>query len=421
MNYCARCLYPENAKPYIIFDDQGVCSGCRVAEAYERVDWTEREQQLQGILRDYQSRARDAHAHYDCIIPVSGGKDSHYQVHLIKHVYGLNPLLVTYNHLFNAPLGLRNLENLFQRMSCDLVRFSSGPETVRKISKHMLKRVGDPTWHYHAGILTVPIQMAVRFNIPLIIWAENNFSNLVGTFNPQDMVEFSRKHRKDFGLRGVEADELIGEESGLDWSDIGPFLYPDDDDIERVGVRGIYLSNFVRWNEHEQALAMHRTYDFQPSATTRERTFNRYAKLDDLHANGVHDYLKYLKFGYGRATDDASTHIRAGLMTREEGIELVRKHDHARPNDLETWLDFVEMSEDEFFTNIDPLRDPQIWDRAPNGQWIATDSVTNHIDDPATIDARLPLKEDANYDFPRGRYAMSDPRWLLEYDGYKYL
>jgi len=421
MRYCARCLYPENAKPYIIFDDDGVCSGCRVAEAYEKVDWPARETLLREILEDYKARARAAGSHYDCIVPVSGGKDSHFQVHLIKNVYGLNPLLVCYNHLFNAPLGIRNLENLFAKMSCDLLRFSSAPEAVRGISRYMLKTVGDLTWHYHAGILTVPIQMAVRFEVPLIIWAENNFSNLVGTFNPDDMVEFSRKHRKDFGLRGIEADELLNADSGLTWQDIGPFLYPDDEAIGRVGVRGIYLSNFVRWHEYDQALEMHRRYDFQPARSARERTFNRYAKLDDLHANGAHDYLKYLKFGYGRATDDAGTLIRLGMMTREEGIEMVKRHDGARPRDLDLWLDFVGMTEDKFMAHVDPLRDPEIWARDESGAWRTLDSVANHANAPGVDAARLPLKANRPQDFPRGRYDLEDPRWLLEYDGYKIL
>jgi N-acetyl sugar amidotransferase len=420
MRYCARCVYPENAKPYIIFDDEGVCSGCRVAEAYNEVNWADRERQLEEILETTKRKARDNKAHYDCLIPVSGGKDSHYQAHIVKKKYGLSPLFVTYNHLFNAPLGLRNLENLFQKFSCDLIRYSSAPESVRKISRYMLKRVGDMTWHYHAGILTVPIQFAVRFKIPLIIWAENNFSNLVGTFNPQDMVEFSRKARKDLGLRGVEADDLLNDESGLTWQDIAPFLYPDDKEIEAVGVRGIYLSNFVRWNEHEQALLMNELYDFQPTKSVRDRTFNRYAKLDDLHANGVHDYLKYLKFGYGRATDDSSTLIRAGLMTREEGIEKVKAFDHQRPSDLDVWLSFVGMTEKEFMDYVEPQRDPSIWQKDASG-WRAKDSVANHIEGDAIERARLPLRTNASADYPPGRYDLTDKRWLTEFDGYKFL
>ena len=416
MRYCKRCLYPENAKPYIIFDEEGVCSGCRTSEQYEKVNWTDREKQLKDILTEYKIKAQKNKSHYDCIIPVSGGKDSHFQAHIIKKKYGLNPLFVTYNHIFNAPLGIRNLHNLVVKFNCDIIRFTTNPESVRKISKYMLKRCGDLTWHYHSGILTFPIQIAVRFKIPLIIWAENNFYYIVGTFNPDDMVEFSRKHRKDFGLRGIEAEEMVGRD-GIDWKDIAPFVYPSDEEMESVGVRGIYLSNFLLWDDKNQAELMHKLYDFQPARGPRDRTFNLYAKLDDYHANGAHDYLKYLKFGYGRATDDASILIRKGIITREEGIEMVRRYDHVRPRDLDIWLRFVNMQESKFYELIDPLRDDAIWEKDNEGVWVVKDSIANHINDSSVDNVRLPLSN-RQKEFKEGLYPMEDPRWLLEYDGY---
>ncbi len=176
MEYCARCLYPENAKPSIIFDEHGVCSGCRYHESRQKIDWSERQKKFEEILFKYKEEVRKKNQPYDCIIPVSGGKDSHYQVHLIKNVYGLNPLLVTYNHAFNTQLGVRNLNNLVDKLGCDLIRFTSNTHSVRKIARHMLKEVGDVTWHYHAGIRTFPFQVAVNYNIPLIIWGEHGFA-----------------------------------------------------------------------------------------------------------------------------------------------------------------------------------------------------------------------------------------------------
>ncbi len=416
MRYCIRCVYPENAKPYIIFDDDGVCSGCRTSEQYYKVDWKERESIFKEILEEYKIKAEKNKSHYDCIIPVSGGKDSHYQAHIIKNKYGLNPLFVTYNHLFNAPLGVRNLHNLINKFNCDLVRFTTNPGTARKISRYMLKKCGDLTWHYHCGILTFPIQVAVRYKIPLIIWAENNFYYNVGAFNPGDMVEFSRKHRKDFGLRGLEAEGMIGHDD-ITRGDISPFVYPSDEEIEGVGVRGIYLSNFILWDEKKQGEMMIDMYDFQPAKAPRDRTFNLYAKLDDYHANGAHDYLKFLKFGYGRATDDAAIMIRAGRMTREEGIELVNKHDHVRPRDLDVWLNFVGMDEKEFLGHVESQRDPDIWEKNDKGDWVMNDSVANHVNDLNVDKVRLPIKEGEG-SFIEGRYPMEDPRWLLDYDGY---
>ena len=180
MRYCQRCCYPENAQPSIIFDEHGVCSGCRVVESRPSIDWAERERWLVELLDEYKAKAKAAKNPYDCIIPVSGGKDSHYQAYLMKVKYGMNPLLVTYNHLFNTKVGLRNLENMFSKFSCDLIRFSSNPDSVRKIARYMLEKVGDVTWHYHAGIMTFPIQIAVKYRIPLMIWGEEGFSELTG-------------------------------------------------------------------------------------------------------------------------------------------------------------------------------------------------------------------------------------------------
>ena len=219
MEYCSRCVLPRNAKPYIIFDEKNVCSGCSSAEKNDIVDWQERENKLNEIFEKYKLIAKNNNNIYDCIIPVSGGKDSHYQVHIVKEKYGLNPLLVTYNHLFNTPLGNRNLKNLIEKMSCDHIRYSSSIDSVKKLSRYMLKKCGDVTWHYHAGITTFPIQMAVKFNIPLIVWAENNYSNLTGIFDPDDMVEFSRKSRKDLALRGIEAADAVGHDN-IDEKDI---------------------------------------------------------------------------------------------------------------------------------------------------------------------------------------------------------
>lgn len=393
MDYCARCLYPANARPAIILDDDGICSGCRYHESRQAVNWAERERMLRMLLEEFRRRAREAGQIYDCIVPVSGGKDSHYQVYLIKVVYGLNPLLVTFNHGFNTRLGIRNLTNLVKQFGCDLIRVTVSPESVRRIARHMVRRVGDLTWHYHAGIKTLPFQIAVRHRIPLIIWGEHGFAELTGMFTLDDLVEFTKWSRQEHDMRGVEAEDLITPESGITREDIAPYIYPSDDEIEGLGVRGIYLSNFVNWDAKQQAELMIDKYEFAPVPHRRARTFNLYSKTDD-HANEVHDYMKYLKFGYGRATDDASTEIRHGRMTREEGIEMVRRHDAARPLAYDTYLRFLGMSEAEFEACLDGMRDPDIWERGPDGRWRATDWVGNHAGGPAVERARVPQSAD---------------------------
>lgn len=393
MKYCVRCVYPANARPYIILDDDGVCSGCRLHESRPAIDWEERMGWLKELLEEYKAKARETDSPYDCIIPVSGGKDSHYQTYLIKEVFGMNPLLVCYNHIFNTKRGIRNLTNLVSRFGCDLQRFTLSPETARKLSRYMLKKVGDITWHYHAGIMTFPIQMAVKYKIPLIVWGEHGFADLLGMFNQDDMVEFSKKVRQEHSMRGFEPEDIANDpESGLTMRDLAVFQYPSDEEIEEVGVRGIHLSNYMNWDARRQTKLMIEKFGFE-TAVKREKTFHLYDKLDDIHADGAHDYLKYLKFGYGRATDDASMEIRHRRMTREEGIDMVRKYDHVRPSDLDIFLRFAGITEEEFEESVEHLRDPQIWERV-NGRWRVKDSVANHINDEGVEAARLPLVED---------------------------
>ena len=378
MKYCARCLYPENAKPTIIFDDEGVCSGCRYHESrsHQDVDWEERWQMLEEIASDAKKMAKERHNAHDCIVPVSGGKDSHYQVWLLKEKLGLNPLLVTFNHAFNTAAGIRNLRNLVTKSGCDLVRYTAGITQVRKLSRLMLEKVGDITWHYHAGIRTFPFQVACEKNIPLIVWGEHGFAELTGIVTLHDFVEHTRWTRKEHDMRGLEPEDLIGQ-GGVTEQDIAPYIYPTDDALEQTEVRGIYLSNFINWSNLANTRHMIETWNFGTITYERQRTFSLFSKIED-HANDVHDYLKYLKFGYGRATDDASMEIRHGRMSREEGIDMVKRYDAQEPHSLDFYCKFLGISKTQFYELLDNQRDQQIWSQSPNGVWETRDSVWQH-------------------------------------------
>jgi N-acetyl sugar amidotransferase len=393
MNYCTRCTYPANAKPGIVFDEYGVCSGCRLIESRPEVDWISREKLLHEILLEHKLKQRAKGNPYDCIIPVSGGKDSTYQVWLLRKKYQINPLLVTYNHTFNTPLGIRNLTNLIDVMDCNLIRFTTAPGAARRLSKYMLQKVGDITWHYHAGIQTFPSQIAVKYEVPLIVWGEEGYSELVGMHNQDDLVEFTKKKRQEHSMRGFEPEDLLNEpDCPVTEYDLQPFSYPSDEDLERVGVRGIYLSNYLSWNARKQTELVIRECGFE-TAQSRERTFNIYDKLEDVHANGLHDYLKYLKFGYGRATDDAATEIRHGRMTREEGINMVLKYDDVRPSDTDIFLNSVGISEKEMLKLLDDMRDPAIWSRVGGDLWERNDNIGNHRNDKYVDEVKVQLAE----------------------------
>lgn len=328
------------------------------------------------ILEEAKHIAKKRGNSHDCIVPVSGGKDSHYQVWLLKEKFGMNPLLVTFNHAYNTPAGNRNLYNLVEKSGCDFVRYTAGLDSVRRISRHMLQTVGDLTWHYHAGIRTYPFQVAVERDIPLIVWGEHGFAELTGIVSLEDFVEFTRWTRKEHDMRGYEPQDLIGK-GGITGQDIAPYIYPSDEDIARVEVRGIYLSNFLPWNATAQAEVMMREWNFAPITYERERTFNLHGKIED-HANDVHDYLKYLKFGYGRATDDASMEIRHGRMTREEGMAMVKRYDAREPSTLKTYCEFLGITKQEFYDWVELMRDEKLWLKGPDGSWTPQDAVFLH-------------------------------------------
>jgi len=394
MRYCLRCCFPENSKPYIIFDEKGICSGCKTFEQRQKINWSEKQKEFKEILDAYKEKTKKNGALFDCIIPVSGGKDSHYQVYMITQVFKMKPLLVAYNHGYNSRLGLRNLNNLTEKFGCDILRYNTNPKTAKKLSLYMLSKVGDITWHHHAGIFTFPIQTAVKYKIPLVVWGEHGEAFLRGMHNLDDKVEFTKKHRQEHSMRGFEPEDILDEPQNKDITkeDLAPFFYPTDEEIESVGVRGVYLGNYDPWNQRENAEMMIKKYGFE-TFQSREDTFNLHSSIDDFF-EVTHNYLKYLKFGYGRCTDHASLEIRWQGMAREEGIEMIKKYEYQkRPKNLDVFLKFAGISEKEFEDRIDHLRDPSIWEKDSNGKWHQLDWIGNHIWDKGVEDARLSLKE----------------------------
>lgn len=399
MEYCKRCVYPANTQPTIEFDDNGVCSACRWEEYKEEIDWEAREEYLQDILNEYQNEQNERNNDYDCLIGVSGGKDSHYIVYKIVEDYGLNPLLVTFNHTFNTQVGLQNLRNLVRAFNCDLIRCTPKPDTVRKISRYMLKEDGDITWPYHAGLTAFPLQIALKYDIPLVIYGEGQTPPEELEINNFDEIPEVSAKTIETRLHGHTAEEMLNDpDIDITSNDLSPYIVPSKDELDSLGFRGIYLGNYIEWNMLEQTKLMADEYGFQVYPKERDRTFNQYEHIDD-HAQEIHDYLKFLKYGYGRGTDHAHREVSTGRMSREEAIDIVEQYDPVRPDSLELYLDFLGLTEEEFEAAIDPMRDPDIWKRKENGEWVRRDSVANHRNDPGVDDVRLELVSPENRTF----------------------
>jgi N-acetyl sugar amidotransferase len=409
MRYCTRCVYPANHPLNLVFDDDGVCSGCRVHEEKDQLEWGVRRERLGRLLDSYRSRSGSS---YDCIIPVSGARDSWFIVHTIKVEFGMNPLLVLYNKHYNTRLGIRNFAYLRSWSDCDAVTKLVGESTVQRITRLTIKRLGSMYWHCLAGETVFPVETAVRFKVPLIIWGAHQGVDQVGMFSHLDEVEMTRKYRKDHDVMGVEAEDLVATDEGVSADDLAPFMYPHDKEIERVGVRGIYLNNYIRWDTKAQHEAMIARYGYETH--DQARTFDRYNDVDSFHYSGLHDYIKFLKWGYGKVSDHASREIRLKRLSREQAIDLVRRYERIEPPDTPLFLDWVGLSPEEFWPHIDRHRDPRAWQRQADGRWTLLDSVTRHQNDDGVDRARLPVTGPCDFTLTPSREPdIADDNYVL--------
>ena len=194
---------------------------------------------------------------------------------------------------------------------------------------------------------------------------------------------------------GVDAEDMVDEEAGIDEQAIEPFVYPSDEDLEKVGIRGIYLNNYIRWDSKSQHERMIEHYGYETAV--QQRTFNTYEDVDCFHYSGLHDYIKFLKYGYGKVSDHASREIRLRRMTREEGIEMVRRYQGRFPQDLALFLEWAGLTEREFFDCVDAKRDQRIWERDDDGRWHLKDSIVNHANDPGVEEVRLEKIQGCEY------------------------
>lgn len=370
VKYCKKCVVPSSSAIPIEFDDNGICSGCNTSNQKDKIDWQRRGKQFKELLQEYKSKDG---SNYDCIIPVSGGKDSYFQTHIIKNVYGMNPLLITYHGNNYTKEGMDNLINMREVFGVDHIFFTPSIDVLKKMNRLGMRIMGDMNWHAHAGIFTYPIRCSVQLKIPLVIWGEHGFMDIGGMHSYNDYVEFTYRYRHEHALRGYEWEDFVkaaatyGEK--LTKEELISWMYPKDKEIAESGSRGIFLSNYVEWDANKHGAQMIKDFGFKPAKKPFERTYRVMSNLDDMHENGIHDYMKFVKFGYGRATDHVCKDIRAGIMTRDEGIKIIKKMDPIKPKDLKRWLKYVGWTESEFDKVADTFRDPRVWWIKNNHWW----------------------------------------------------
>ena len=367
LTYCTRCVMPDT-KPDLRLDDHGICNACRSYENRKEVDWEKRHAELLQVLDRY--RKKDG-SNWDCIVPVSGGKDSTFQVLRMLQL-GLNPLCVTSTTCDLSEIGRRNIQNL-KNYGVDYVEFSPNPAVRRKLNRIGLEQVGDISWPEHVGIFTIPVRAAVQYGVPLLVWGENSQNEYGGPAAAAENNVLDRRWLEEFGgMLGLRVTDLIGLE-GINARDIIPYTYPSDEELKRVGVTGLFLGHYLPWDGYSNALIVQAS-GFETLPTTVEGSVVNYENLDN-HQTGIHDYFKFLKFGFGRATDIACLHLRRGRITRQDAQEMVRRHDGKFPwtylgKPLEDILAPLEITIDQFIRICDRFTNKKIFLRDAKGNLI---------------------------------------------------
>ena len=367
IRYCKNCLYPET-KPDLHFDENGVCSACAAAEQKNKgIDWEQRARDFADIVAHY--KLPEGQNGYDCLIPVSGGKDSTYQAYYMKEICGLNPLCVCFETTAVTELGQKNLDNL-TKMGMDVIHFKKNNDVYKKMVVESFKRVGDEMWPNHIGIFTIPVMIAVKFNIPLIIWGENPQQEYGGpSLETVKNRILNRRWLEEFGgLLGNRIQDMIGVD-GITEKELTPYFYPSDEDIERVGVTGVFLGHYFFWDARKQLdIVLEHGFGVKEDGPI-EGTYTNYENVDEKLV-GLHDYLKFVKYGFGRATDHACIDIRNNRLTREEGLELVKKYDGKYPHyAVDEFIKYSGMSKAEIDDVLDSFTNSILFAQDDNGNF----------------------------------------------------
>lgn len=367
LTYCRRCVMVDT-KPDLHLDEDGICNACRSFETRPSIDWDQRRGELERVLDRY--RNKDS-SNWDCIVPVSGGKDSTYQVVRMLQM-GMNPLCVTATTCDLSGIGRKNIENI-KKLGVDYVEMSPNSKVRAKLNYIGLTEVGDISWPEHVGIFTIPVRAAVQFNVPLIVWGENSQNEYGGPATAAENNVLNRRWLEEFGgLLGLRVSDIAGLH-GLEERLLIPYTYPTDEELGRTGVTGLFLGHYIPWDGLANALIAQAngfiTYD-----RTVEGSMVNYENLDN-HQTGIHDYFKFLKFGFGRATDIACLHIRRNRITRQDGLAIVRRLDGQFPwkyldKKLEDILEPLDISVNEFVRICDKFTTKKIFKRDEAGDLV---------------------------------------------------
>ncbi len=348
MKRCTRCLTVETVDT-ITFDEEGVCSVCRQGEFKDDViDWDDRQKQLDALIDEYANKGL-----YDCIVPFSGGKDSVFQLWYIVRKLELKPLVVRFNHWGYRPKVEENNTMVFKKLGVDVVEFQPNFHVVRELMLESFKRRGDFCWHCHTGIYAGVMHMAVRFEIPLLFWGEST-AEYHSWYTFEEMEEVDEKRFNRLMNQGITADDMYEFLQGrVDMRDLWMFNYPKRKDLMRLKVRSICLGNYIKWDTKANVELIGKELNWFGHEVEGVPPKYHYEKVECTF-QGMRDYSKFVKRGYGRTNHLGSIDIRHGRLTREEALRMEAQYDGKRPASMDWFLEILGMTEDEYYEYLRP-------------------------------------------------------------------
>ncbi len=359
MRYCTRCVTPDT-RPNIRLDAQGVCNACLSHASRPAIDWTERER----AFRDVVAHARRRSTGYDCIIPVSGGKDSHWQVVRCLE-YGLKPLCVTWRPPGRTGLGERNLRNLV-RLGVDHIDYSISPDVERRFMLRTFEKCGSTAIPMHLALFAIPLRMAERFAIPLVVWGENSAFEYGAVREAHTGFRLTDEWLRVYGVtQGTTAADWVDET--LSAQDLTPYFGPGEGVLEARDIHAVFMGYYFAWDP-DATRAVAAAHGFMARAEGPRTGYYSFADIDD-HFISLHHYLKWHKFGFTRLFDNLSLEIRNGRLARDEAIGIIATGGDQTPTaDIEAFADFAGITVERFHAIADTFRNPAIWQR-DGGVW----------------------------------------------------
>lgn len=365
-----------DTRPGLKFNNEGICYACLRYEKRKKVDWKARWQELERLAAKYRGCNGD---YYDCIVTVSAGKDSYYQVYTMKIRLGMNPLLVSIDNFSWTETGRHNMQNMLDVFGCDLHILSLNRKIGKKLFRKAFEYALIPTWYCDRAIYAYPLQVAIKFGIPLIVYGENVNYEYGG---PQTEETYSALDQiNNDVVKSVPWEVWLDDE--IQMKDLNPLIYPTHEEIEKAKIEPIYLSYFEPWDGYEH-LKLAKEFGFKTLEDTgewlREGLSENYDQIDTIGYN-LHPWLKFIKFGHQHNTDILSQWIRAGQITRKEAVQLVKEREHILDRRmLRDFLDFTGYTEEEFWRIIDKHANRDILEKR-NGMWRLKPAVNKALEE----------------------------------------